>query len=169
MINKVHIVGLGMMGTNLALKLVNKGVLVSGEDLFTENLMRAKKLGATNLEYNLDTTYDVVVLSMPISEIIKFLEKEVNYKTKLIMDIGGTKDLICEKMNTLVVPSVGGHPLCGVADNKTWNPNPEMFFNSTFLLCETKSSDESSKKLASEFVKTIESKEIWIEQKSMMN
>jgi len=34
MINKVHIVGLGMMGTNLALKLVNEGVQVSGEDLF---------------------------------------------------------------------------------------------------------------------------------------
>jgi len=34
MIRKVHIVGLGMMGTNLALKLVNRGVQVSGEDLF---------------------------------------------------------------------------------------------------------------------------------------
>ena len=165
MLNKVHIVGLGLMGTNLALKLVNEGVQVSGEDLFTENLKRAKKIGAINLEYNLETTYDVLVLSMPISEIIIFLENEVKYKTKLIIDIGGTKDLICKKMNSLSIPSVGGHPLCGVADNKTWNPTPEMFVNSTFLLCETKSSDESSKKLASELVKTIESKEIWIEPK----
>ena len=165
MINKVHIVGLGMMGTNLALKLVNEGVQVSGEDLFSENLDRAKKLGAINSEYNQDATYDVVVLSMPISEIIMFLEKEVNYKTKLIMDIGGTKDLICEKMNSLSIPSVGGHPLCGVADNKTWKPTPEIFVNSAFLLCETKSSNETSKQLATELVKTIESKEIWIEPK----
>lgn len=165
MIRKVHIVGLGMMGTNLALKLVNRGVQVSGEDLFYENLERAKKLGAINLDHNIETFYDVVVLAMPIGEIFKFLDKEINYKTKLIIDIGGTKDLICEKMNSQSIPSVGGHPLCGVADNKTWVPTPEMFVNSTFLLCETKSSNEVSKQLAIELVKIIESNEIWIEPK----
>ncbi|MGA1478775.1 MAG: prephenate dehydrogenase [Candidatus Actinomarina sp.] len=165
MIRKVHIVGLGMMGTNLALKLVNRGVQVSGEDLFYENLERAKKLGAINLDHNIETFYDVVVLAMPIGEIFKFLDKEINYKTKLIIDIGGTKELICEKMNSQSIPSVGGHPLCGVADNKTWVPTPEMFVNSTFLLCETKSSNEVSKQLAIELVKIIESNEIWIEPK----
>ena len=165
MIRKVHIVGLGMMGTNLALKLVNRGVRVSGEDLFYENLERAKKLGAINLDHNTETFYDVVVLAMPIGEIFKFLDKEINYKTKLIIDIGGTKELICEKMNSQSIPSVGGHPLCGVADNKTWVPTPEMFVNSTFLLCETKSSNEVSKQLAIELVKIIESNEIWIEPK----
>ncbi|MDA3013663.1 MAG: NAD(P)-binding domain-containing protein, partial [Actinomycetota bacterium] len=84
MISKVHIVGLGMMGTNFALKLVNRGVQVSGEDLFYENLERAKKLGAINLDHNIETFYDVVVLAMPIGEIFKFLDKEINYKTKLI-------------------------------------------------------------------------------------
>ncbi|MDA2969540.1 MAG: prephenate dehydrogenase [Actinomycetota bacterium] len=165
MISKVHIVGLGMMGTNFALKLVNRGVQVSGEDLFYENLERAKKLGAINLDHNIETFYDVVVLAMPIGEIFKFLDKEINYKTKLIIDIGGTKELICEKMNSQSIPSVGGHPLCGVADNKTWVPTPEMFVNSTFLLCETKSSNEVSKQLAIELVKIIESNEIWIEPK----
>ena len=165
MIRKVHIVGLGMMGTNFALKLVNRGVQVSGEDLFYENLERAKKLGAINLDHNIETFYDVVVLAMPIGEIFKFLDKEINYKTKLIIDIGGTKELICEKMNSQSIPSVGGHPLCGVADNKTWVPTPEMFVNSTFLLCETKSSNEVSKQLAIELVKIIESNEIWIEPK----
>jgi len=165
MIRKVHIVGLGMMGTNFALKLVNRGVQVSGEDLFYENLERAKKLGAINLDHNIETFYDVVVLAMPIGEIFKFLDKEINYKTKLIIDIGGTKDLICEKMNSQSIPSVGGHPLCGVADNNTWVPTPEMFVNSTFLLCETKSSNEVSKQLAIELVKIIESNEIWIEPK----
>ena len=33
MIKKVHIIGLGLMGTNLGLKLVEKGILVSGTDI----------------------------------------------------------------------------------------------------------------------------------------
>ena len=32
MINKVHIIGMGLMGTNLGIKLVEKGLQVSGDD-----------------------------------------------------------------------------------------------------------------------------------------
>ena len=33
MLKKVHIIGLGLMGTNLGIKLVNSGIQVSGSDI----------------------------------------------------------------------------------------------------------------------------------------
>ena len=50
MINKVHIIGMGLMGTNLGIKLVEKGLQVSGDDTSKSNLDRAKKYDAINLK-----------------------------------------------------------------------------------------------------------------------
>ena len=52
MIKKVHIIGLGLMGTNLGIKLVEKGVRVSGTDILEKNVIRAKDYGALNNEFD---------------------------------------------------------------------------------------------------------------------
>ena len=164
MIKKVHIIGLGLMGTNLGLKLVEKGILVSGTDILEQNVVRAKEYGALNNEFDSQDDYDLTVLSMPINEIISFFDSDfTQMKTKLIMDLGGTKHLIRLKMDNSVIPCVGGHPLCGVADNETWEPNPWIYNDAPFLLCKTNSSNDEVHKIASNFVSLIDSREIWIE------
>ena len=45
MLNNVHIIGLGLMGTNLGINLVNLGVNVSGYDTNIDSIERAEKLG----------------------------------------------------------------------------------------------------------------------------
>ena len=164
MIKKVHIIGLGLMGTNLGLKLVEKGILVSGTDILEQNVVRAKEYGALNNEFDSQDDYDLTVLSMPINEIISFFDSDfTQIKTKLIMDLGGTKHLIRLKMDNSVIPCVGGHPLCGVADNETWEPNPWIYNDAPFLLCKTNSSNDEVNKIASNFVSLIDSREIWID------
>ena len=37
MLEKIHIIGLGLMGTNLGIKLVNSGSKVSGSDITEKN------------------------------------------------------------------------------------------------------------------------------------
>ena len=164
MIKKVHIIGLGLMGTNLGLKLVEKGILVSGTDILEQNVVRAKEYGSLNNEFDSQDDYDLTVLSMPINEIISFFDSDfTEIKTKLIMDLGGTKHLIRLKMDNSVIPCVGGHPLCGVADNETWEPNPWIYNDAPFLLCKTNSSNDEVNKIASNFVSLIDSREIWID------
>ena len=51
MLKKVHIIGLGLMGTNLGIKLVNSGIKVSGSDISEKNVGRAKDLGAISLDH----------------------------------------------------------------------------------------------------------------------
>ena len=164
MLNNVHIIGLGLMGTNLGINLVNSGVNVSGYDTNIDSIERAEKLGAVNISHNVDLTYDAVVLAMPIDQIIEFLSiKNSNLKSKLLIDLGGTKEIICKKMNSFEIPSVGGHPLCGVADNENWKSNPEIYLGAPFLLCETESSSKESMAIAEALVETIGSKFKWID------
>jgi prephenate dehydrogenase len=164
MLNNVHIIGLGLMGTNLGINLVNLGVNVSGYDTNIDSIERAEKLGAVNISHNIDLTYDAVVLAMPIDQIIEFLSiKNLNLKSKLLIDLGGTKEIICKKMNSFEIPSVGGHPLCGVADNENWKSNPEIYLGAPFLLCETESSSKESMAIAEALVETIGSKFKWID------
>lgn len=163
MLNNVHIIGLGLMGTNLGINLVNSGVNVSGYDTNIDSIERAEKLGAVNISHNVELTYDAVVLAMPIDQIIEFLSiKNLNLKSKLLIDLGGTKEIICKKMNSFEIPSVGGHPLCGVADNENWKSNPEIYLGAPFLLCETESSSKESMAIAEALVETIGSKFKWI-------
>jgi len=164
MLNNVHIIGLGLMGTNLGINLVNLGVNVSGYDTNIDSIERAEKLGAVNISHNVELTYDAVVLAMPIDQIIEFLSiKNLNLKSKLLIDLGGTKEIICKKMNSFEIPSVGGHPLCGVADNENWKSNPEIYLGAPFLLCETESSSKESMAIAEALVETIGSKFKWID------
>ena len=164
MINKVHIIGMGLMGTNLGIKLIDKGLQVSGEDISQSNIDRAKKLNAINSNYNIDIEYDLTVLAMPIKEIISSLkDSKLQINSKVLIDLGGTKEIICKHMNESTIPSFGGHPLCGIADNQTWDPTPEMYNEAPFLLCETTSSTSEAKNLVIDFVELINSKPIWIE------
>ena len=166
MINKVHIIGMGLMGTNLGIKLVEKGLQVSGDDTSKSNLDRAKKYDAINLNHNLDTEYDLTVLAMPINEIISSLrDSKIEINSKVLIDLGGTKEIICRHMDESKIPSFGGHPLCGIADNQTWDPTPEMYNQAPFLLCETESSTNETKNIVTNFVELINSKPIWIDSK----
>ena len=164
MIKKVHIIGLGLMGTNLGIKLVEKGVRVSGTDILEKNVIRAKDYGALNNDFDPEENYDLTILAMPIIEIISFFDKKIStIKSKLIIDLGGTKHLIRQKMDHSRIPCIGGHPLCGVADNETWEPNSKIYNDAPFLLCESDSSNAVVRKIASDFVSLIDSREIWID------
>ena len=159
----VRIIGLGLMGTNLGVNLISKGIKVYGDDINDFAIKRAEKLGI-DVNKNHDEV-DLTILAMPINKIISYLKdnKKLN-NTKALLDIGGTKQEICDLMDKLEVPAIGGHPMCGVADNNAWEPSPEIYEKATFLLCETKSTSEDSKTIISNFLKLLNAEEVWIDR-----
>ncbi len=159
----VRIIGLGLMGTNLGLNLISKGIKVYGDDINDYAIKRAEQLGI-----DVNKTHDEVdltILAMPINKIISYLKdnKKLN-NTKALLDIGGTKQEICDLMDKLEIPAIGGHPMCGIADNNAWEPSPEIYEKATFLLCETKSTSEDSKTIISNFLKLLNAEEVWIDR-----
>ena len=159
----IRIIGLGLMGTNLGINLISKGIKVYGYDVNDFANKRANKLGIdTN---NVDEEVDLTILAMPINKIISYLkENEKFHKTKALLDIGGTKQEICDLMDQLEVPAIGGHPMCGIADNNSWEPMPEIYEKATFLLCETESTSEESKTIIRNFLKLLNAEEVWIDR-----
>ena len=158
-----RVYGLGLMGTNLGLKLLSKGVTVYGEDVDRESLDRASSLGIKTS--NTSEVVDLTILAMPINSIISTLSSEkLILNTKAIVDIGGTKEKICNLMDMYKIPSIGGHPMCGISDNSSWDPDPEIYDGATFLLCETKSMDSASRKIVLEMIQLLNSKEVWIDR-----
>ena len=158
-----RVYGLGLMGTNLGLKLLSKGVTVYGEDVDQESLDRASSLGInTN---NTSEVVDLTILAMPINNIMSTLSSEkLIANTKAIVDIGGTKEKICDLMDSYKIPSIGGHPMCGISDNSSWEPDPEIYNGATFLLCETQSMNRTSREVVLEMVQLLNSKEVWIDR-----
>jgi len=151
------------MGTNLGVNLISKSIKVYGDDINDFAIKRAEKLGI-----DVNKTHDKVdltILAMPINKIISYLKdnKKLN-NTKALLDIGGTKQEICDLMDKLEIPAIGGHPMCGIADNNAWEPSPEIYEKATFLLCETKSTSEDSKTIISNFLKLLNAEEVWIDR-----
>ena len=163
MIKNVRIIGLGLMGTNLGINLISKGIKVYGEDVNDFAIKRAQEFGidVNKTEHEVDIT----ILAMPVNKIISYLKenKKLN-NTKALLDIGGTKQEICDLMDKLEISAIGGHPMCGLADNNSWDPSPEIYENATFLLCETKSTSKNSKKIISNFLKLLNAEEVWIDR-----
>jgi prephenate dehydrogenase len=159
----VRIIGLGLMGTNLGVNLISKGIKVYGDDINDFAIKRAEKLGI-----DVNKTHDEVdltILAMPINKIISYLKDNNKLNnTKALLDIGGTKQEICDLMDKLEIPAIGGHPMCGIADNNAWEPSPEIYEKATFLLCETKSTSEDSKTIISNFLKLLNAEEVWIDR-----
>lgn len=151
------------MGTNLGLKLLSEGVAVHGTDINPTSVERALSLGINTS--NSSTKVDLTILAMPINSIVTTLSSEkIIANTRAIVDIGGTKRKICNLMDSYKVPGIGGHPMCGVSDNSSWEPNSEIYRGATFLLCETKSMDNSCKDIVTEMVQLLGSKEVWIDR-----
>ena len=73
----IRIIGLGLMGTNLGINLISKGIKVYGYDVNDFANKRANKLGIdTN---NIDEEVDLTILAMPINKIISYLKENEKF------------------------------------------------------------------------------------------
>ena len=70
MLSNVLIIGLGLMGSNLGLKLKSQGIEVYGEDVDSGAYERAINSGI--IEEGSPSQVDLIILSMPINEIIDY-------------------------------------------------------------------------------------------------
>ena len=161
MLSSVLVVGLGLMGSNLALKLRSQGLQVYGEDVNQDAYLNAINMEA--IEDSSCSEVDLVVLAIPINEILDYLKNPKDIKAKGLIDLGGTKKEICKIMNNFNIPSIGGHPLCGVADNSSFVENIDLYSNSTFILSETSSTNDEVKNLSLEMVNYLGANPIWLD------
>jgi prephenate dehydrogenase len=165
----LHIIGLGLMGGSLAMALRGKVAQITAFDLNTENLDYAFANGIIDAIDQIHLA-DIVIVAVPANYISGLIQKlAISNSLKagaLVMDIGSTKTDICNALDQLPenVCAVGGHPMCGLAENGLRNALARLYNRARFVLCETIRTTPESRLLAEELARAAGACPIWMER-----
>jgi len=144
-LNKIAIIGLGLIGGSLALAIKQTGFKgeISGIGRNEDNLIRAKEMGmidtfSTNQAEGVHDA-DMIVLASPIGhfgEIVTNIKN--NLKTgSIVTDVGSVKTNIVKKLDAIMPPGVsfvGAHPIAGKECSGIDASSSELFKNAKCII-----------------------------------
>lgn len=141
------VVGLGLMGGSLALALRPYADKVTGIDPNPET--RAYALAHQMVDVATDDVRagvaeaDTVILAAPVRAIVSLVNGRIGAYLRsntLLIDIGSTKEDICDAMGTLPigVQAVGGHPMTGKESSGIEVSDDTLYKGRPFVLCATR-------------------------------
>ena len=150
-LNKIAIIGLGLIGGSLALALKQSGFKgeITGIGRREDNLIRAKEMGmidtfSTNHADGVNNA-DLVVLASPVGQFEEIANNiKNNLKTgSIVTDVGSVKTNIVKKLDTIMpqgVSFVGAHPIAGKECSGIDASNGELFRNAKCIITPSPSS-----------------------------
>jgi prephenate dehydrogenase len=161
----VHIIGLGLMGGSLAMALRGKVRRLTAEDIVPSILQHAVDTGVIDAVGSV-TAADVVILAIPADLIIQIIPTLDIQPGTLVFDLGSTKTRICEQLDRLPesVLAVGGHPMCGLAENGYHNAVATLYQGARFVLCQTARTTDEARTLAEALVQAAGAHPLWMDR-----
>jgi prephenate dehydrogenase len=167
----VAILGLGLMGGSLALKLRGQCQSLSGcdPDPATLDLARQWNLAdrVTDRPGDILPQADLVILAAPVRAILSMLEQlpGLHPGFAAVLDLGSTKTRIVQCMQALPerFDPLGGHPMCGKERSGLANADAELFRSAPFALTPTARSSPRLRALAEQLVSLVGANPIWLE------
>jgi prephenate dehydrogenase len=161
----VHIVGLGLMGGSLAMALRSRVHRLTAEDIVPSILQTALKTGVIDA-VGIAADADIVVLAIPADRIIAMIPVLEVQPGSLVIDLGSTKTRICDHLDRLPegVLAVGGHPMCGLAENGYHNAIATLYQDARFVLCETARTTDEARILAEALVQACGAHPLWMDR-----
>ena len=155
-IRRVKIVGAGLIGTSIALRLKEKGLQVLISDLDPTNESMARDLiQETNhgTEESKDP-FDLVIIATPISSIAELIIEEArrNPESRLV-DISGLMSKVVNEVESFPAISarfVSCHPMSGREVSGPEKARADLFEGRAWIITKTTNSDELSICLAKE-------------------
>jgi prephenate dehydrogenase len=161
----VHIIGLGLMGGSVALALRDQVRRLTAEDIDPSVLESAQKSGVID-GVGRAADADLVILAIPADRILRRIPALDMRPGTLVIDLGSTKTHICEMLDQLPedVLAVGGHPMCGLAENGYVHAIPTLYHGARFILCETARTTPAARTLAEELVMALGAQPLWMDR-----
>lgn len=149
---KVAIIGTGLMGGSLALRLRSEGIAseIIGVDSNPEHLQAALALQLIDCSMNLPAAIaasDVIIVAIPVDATIAILPIILNQvNDQIILDLGSTKTTILESIQ--IHPRrgrfVGTHPMWGTEKSGPSSAVSDAFKNRAVVLCDHEQSDSDA-------------------------
>jgi prephenate dehydrogenase len=141
------IVGLGLMGGSLALALRDKIDHITGVELDPQARTYALEHrivdSATDDLRSGVAHADTVILCAPVRKIVEIINNRIGTYLRsntLLIDIGSTKQDICEVMGKLPIGihAIGGHPMTGKERSGVQHSEANLYADCPFVLCATR-------------------------------
>lgn len=141
MINKIGIIGLGLIGGSLA-KVIKSRNIANQIVAFNRNptpLIEAyndKIIDEYTSEINeIFKSCNIIFICTPVDKITQYIEKLMPYidENCILTDVGSTKLSIYEKMKTFNVNFIGGHPMAG-SEKTGYSASKDFLFENAFYV-----------------------------------
>lgn len=146
---KITIIGTGLIGGSMALKLREKGFAddIYGTDINPEHLQTAKKLGIIDDFMPLEDSIkraDLIILAIPVDASRKILPSILNLTTgkQVVMDAGSTKAGIVKAVKDHPNRSryVAFHPMWGTENSGPGAAQKDSFSGRAAVICDSEHS-----------------------------
>ena len=146
---KVGIIGLGLIGSSLALKIseVYNDITIYGEDISESNLKYTieNKIIGNKLEEKDYSKLDILFVAIPVDQVLKVLSPILDKvgENTLVIDLGSTKKPICDLVNSNQNRRkfLAAHPIAGTEFSGPISADSSLFDNKTIILCETEKTE----------------------------
>jgi len=172
----IAIIGLGLMGGSLAMRLkghcarligfdshpatlqlaLSKGIIDHAESF--SPLPMGEGLGAA-LSLSKWVRVDLLILATPVPSIINIIHQLPSLISSpcIVMDLGSTKRDILHAMNDLPdnFDPIGGHPICGKEKLGLENADPNLYQNAPFVITPLKRTTQHALHIAQQIISAI--------------
>ncbi len=162
---KISIIGVGLIGGSMALKLKAKGFVshVFGVDQNESHLLEAKKLGIideiASLEYAVKNS-DLVIIAIPVDAAREVLPEVLDLinPQQTVMDAGSTKSGIVNSVKNHPNRNrfVAFHPMWGTENSGPQNALSESFSGRAAVICDSEHSAENALKTVESVAENLE-------------
>ena len=146
---KIGIIGLGLIGSSLALKIgeAYNDITIYGEDISESNLNYTieNKIISNKLEEKDYSKLDILFVAIPVDQVLKVLSPILDKvgENTLVVDLGSTKKPICDLVNSNQNRRkfLAAHPIAGTEFSGPIAADSSLFDNKTIILCETEKTE----------------------------
>jgi len=158
---KIGIVGLGLIGGSLGLKLqsLNHTIYGIANNELNEKKAQGKKLANfVSCDLGLLKNCELIILALPIKDLIipsPKLVKSIPRET-IVTDVGSVKEPIVNTWENLHPLFIGSHPMAGTEKKGVDSGFEGLFKNSKWIITPTQNSDSNAVKTITELIKSID-------------
>jgi prephenate dehydrogenase len=168
---RVAILGLGLMGGSLALKLRGQCQALLGCDSDPATLALARQWNLadqiSDRPGEILPQADLVILATPVLKILDLLDElpALHPGQPAVLDLGSTKTRIVQRMQALPerFDPLGGHPMCGKERSGLAYADPDLYQAAPFALTPLPRTSPSLRQLAEQLARRIGANPFWLE------
>jgi len=158
---KIGIVGLGLIGGSLGLKLqsLNHTIYGIANNEFNEKKAKDKKLATfVSCDLSLLKNCELIILALPIKDLISPSQKLVASipQETILTDVGSVKEPIVNTWENLHPLFIGSHPMAGTEKKGVDSGFEGLFKNAKWIITPTQNSDSNAVRTISELIKSMD-------------